>query len=87
VVEADPENPENSKVNNASRGGDEGVLKFILVIRAIKEYFCITGCHLTQPIIGQKSVLVNKSYLWSVLVIMKIKWSVSVNCRLIYPWF
>jgi hypothetical protein len=35
------QNPENTEVNNASRGGNERVLKFILVIKGIKKYFCI----------------------------------------------
>jgi hypothetical protein len=43
-------------VNNVSR--DRRVLKLVLVIRAIKKYFSILGCHLTQPKIGQKVVLV-----------------------------
>jgi hypothetical protein len=47
VVVRDPENPENTKVNNASRGGNERVLRFILVIKGIKKYFCILPCHLT----------------------------------------
>jgi hypothetical protein len=46
------------KVNNASR--NERVLKFILVIKGIIKYFYILACHLTQPEIGQKSVLVIK---------------------------
>jgi hypothetical protein len=43
----DPENPENTKVNNASRSGNERVLKSILVIRGIKKYQSILLCHLT----------------------------------------
>ena len=43
-------------VNNASRDGR--VLKFVLVIRGIKKYYSILGCHLPQPRIGQKSVSV-----------------------------
>ena len=43
-------------VNNTSRDG--GVLKFVLVIQAILEYQSISGCHLTQPEIGQKLVFV-----------------------------
>ena len=46
-VEVDPENPKNRKVNNASHNGDERVLKFILVIRGIKKFFCILVYYLT----------------------------------------
>ena len=35
----DPENPENTKVNNASCSGNERVLKFILVIRVLRSTF------------------------------------------------
>ena len=46
VVVVDLEKLEDPKVNNTSRE-NEGVLKFILVMWVIKEYFYITGCHLT----------------------------------------
>jgi hypothetical protein len=43
-------------VNNASR--DRRVLKLVLVIKGIKKYFYILACHLTQPEIDKKLVLV-----------------------------
>jgi hypothetical protein len=43
----DPESPENTKVNNASRSGNERVLKIILVIRGIEKYQSILLYHLT----------------------------------------
>jgi hypothetical protein len=51
---------------DASRNGR--VLRFVLVIRAIKGYLSILGCHMTQPKIGQKLVLVNNEYLRAVRV-------------------
>ena len=47
VASRDPENAENTEVNNASRNGNERVLKSILVIRGIKKYQSILLCHLT----------------------------------------
>ena len=44
------------KVNNASR--TERVLKFIRVVGAICKYFCLLVCHLAQPRLTQKVVLV-----------------------------
>lgn len=34
------------------------LIKLAKVIRAIKKYFYIIGCHLTQPRMGQKAFLV-----------------------------
>jgi hypothetical protein len=47
LVVKDPETPENTKVNNASRSGNERVLQIILVIRCIEKYQSILLCHLT----------------------------------------
>ena len=63
-----PEKPKSIivLVNNASRNRE--VLKFVLVIWAIKKYQSILGCHLTQPKIDKKLVLVIKEVMRLVLV-------------------
>jgi hypothetical protein len=47
-------------INNTLR--DRRVLKFVLVIQAIKKYQSILGCRMTQPEIDKKLHPVNNEY-------------------------